>query len=191
MVPSPGSLETPMAPRGPRTMPSAAESPRPRPRNLVVKKARRSGSGSRVHAGPGVGHIHPDVVAGRWEALGAGPSRRSVKPRCGPGPSGCPAVSPIASPPLMTRFITSCWSWVRSASIRRQLSGTSMTRVTLFEMEVRIRVLTSPHEPTEIDRLDYEPPLSRIGQQLTGQIGGRSLAARRPPAGPRLAPAVR
>ena len=38
VVPRPGALSTAMAPRWPRTMPSVAESPSPRPRNFVVKK---------------------------------------------------------------------------------------------------------------------------------------------------------
>ena len=57
-----------------------------------------------------------------------------------------------------------------------------------LEIDARIRVLTSRDQLAEIDRLDDEPALAGVGQQLAGQVGG-PLAGRagrpsgdRPPA---------
>ena len=80
--PRPGSLVTRIAPWWPRTMPSTAASPSPRPVNFVVK------NGSKifcrrllVHAAAGVGHLEEDVAPRGQRVLEARRSRRSVAGR--------------------------------------------------------------------------------------------------------------
>ncbi len=141
-VPRPTSLSTDRPPLWPRTMPSTAARPRPRPVNFVVKKG--SKTRSRVAASmpspssrtssetylPG-GSGSP-VCRQRWVSLG--PTARAPVTTV-----TVPSRSPIASAAFVIRFMTTCWSWPVSASTGERPGVSSEARRTRLDTATRSR----------------------------------------------------
>ena len=164
-------------------MPSTAARPRPRPVNLVVKNGSKiRGLRLGVHAAARVGDL-----AGRRRrpARGRSPNGTSsqvlARRRCGAGRArgSCPAASPSASEAFVIRFMTTCRIWLASAST----AGRSVVEVELQRRpSSRSQLRAGRSSPcticVQVERLDDEPTLARVGQHLVASARRRARRRR-------------
>ncbi len=132
-VPTPGRLSTRTPPPWPRMMPSTADRPSPRPANLVVK----NGSNSLARVASSIPH---PVSATTTSTNRPGAAGLYTPPLTASISNACPVVvtvtvparSPMASPALMMRFISTCRIWPSSPVIAGSAPARSRFSCTFF-----------------------------------------------------------
>ena len=145
-MPRPGALSTRMPPPCPRTMPSVAASPSPRPVNFVVKngskiRARVSSSmptPSSATSSQTIGPLRVSGVTAAPDQSSAAASRTAPRTRSVPAPSG------IASVPLISRFMITCCSCERSPITGRSEGARSSSRRTFLGADALTSCQVSP-----------------------------------------------
>ena len=182
-------------PRCPRAMPWTTARPSPRPVNFVVKK------GSKILSITSAVIPHPESATSRKTA---GPSGSSA-PRGGRAAAGrIDPVRTVTVPPPSADGLGGVRDQVHDdlAELRGVgLHGGQRRGQVVPEFGVRIddrRAQQAAHladEGGQVDRLDDEPALARVGQDLLHEVGGPAGVLRRPlrawarpgePAGKRL-----
>ncbi len=161
VVPWPSALDTLMAPRCPRTIPSTAASPSPRPVNFVVK----NGSKMREAVAASIPWPVSETRTSTYSPSGRSGERympakvRRVAWTMPVFTETTPPPSSIASEALMTRFMTTCRICVASPSTNAPPAAKSYSSFTPWPSETRSRSEISRTSPSTSNRPRMNVPL--------------------------------